>query len=91
MTLTPQHPPWTERHLTTPLIRLLAGQLGLDVDGIRVLEVRGRHSGTWHPTPLKVLPHTGQHYLVSLHGPSGSATSASTPTPGCGWADTSRR
>ena len=70
MTPATQHLSWTERQLTTPLLRLLAGRLGLDVDGIRLLEVRGRHSGTWHTTPLKVLPHAGHRYLISLHGPS---------------------
>ena len=70
MTPATQHQPWTERQLTTPLLRLLAGRLGLDVDGIWVLEVRGRHSGSWHTTPLKVLCHAGQRYLVSLHGNS---------------------
>jgi deazaflavin-dependent oxidoreductase (nitroreductase family) len=70
MTPTPQRPSWTERHLVTPLLRLLAGRLGLDTDGIRLLEVRGRHSGTWYTTPVKVLPHGGLRYLVSLHGPS---------------------
>jgi deazaflavin-dependent oxidoreductase (nitroreductase family) len=70
MTAITQHPSFTERRLVTPLLRLLAGRLGLDVDGIRLLEVRGRHSGTWHTTPLKVLTHAGQRYLVSLHGPS---------------------
>jgi F420H(2)-dependent quinone reductase len=70
MTPTTEGLPWTDRRLVTPLLRLLAGRLGLDVDGIRVLEVRGRHSGTWHTTPLKVLTHASQRYLVSLHGPS---------------------
>jgi deazaflavin-dependent oxidoreductase (nitroreductase family) len=70
MTPATQHLSWTERQLTTPLLRLLAGRLGLDVDGIRLLEVRGRHSATWYTTPVKVLPHGGQRYLISLHGPS---------------------
>ena len=46
MTPATQHQPWTERQLTTPLLRLL------------------------HTTPLKVLCHAGQRYLVSLHGNS---------------------
>jgi deazaflavin-dependent oxidoreductase (nitroreductase family) len=70
MTPTRQRLPFTERRLVTPLLRLLAGRLGLDTDGIRVLGVRGRHSGTWHTTPLKVLTYAGQRYLVSLHGNS---------------------
>src|SRR4029453_7303365 len=52
------------------LLGLLAGRLGLDVDGIRLPEGRGRHSATWYTTPVKVLPHGGQRYLISLHGPS---------------------
>jgi deazaflavin-dependent oxidoreductase (nitroreductase family) len=70
VTPTRQGLPFTERRLVTPLLRLLAGRFGLDVDGIRVLEVRGRHSGTWYTTPVKVLTHAGQRYLVSLHGNS---------------------
>lgn len=69
MTPAIQRLPVTERHLVTPL-RLLAGRLGLDTDGIRVPEVRGRHSGAWHRTPVKVLTHSGHRYLVSLHGTS---------------------
>lgn len=70
MTRAAQRLPWSERRVVTPLLRLLAGHLGLDTDGIRVLEVRGRHSGAWHHTPVKVLPHGGHRYLVSLHGAS---------------------
>jgi deazaflavin-dependent oxidoreductase (nitroreductase family) len=70
MTAISQHLPFTERHLVTPLLRVLAGRLGLDIDGIRVLEVRGRRSGAWHRTPVRVVPHAGQRYVVSLHGPS---------------------
>lgn len=67
---TTQRLPWAERRLITPLLRLLADRLGLDIDAIRLLEVPGRHSGTWHTTPLKVLPHGAHRYLVSLHGNS---------------------
>ena len=67
---TTQRLPWAERRLVTPLLRLLVGRLGLDTDGIRILEVLGRHSGTWHTTPLKVLTHGAHRHLVSLHGNS---------------------
>lgn len=70
MTPATQRLPWPERRLVTPLLRLLAGRLGLDTDQIRVLEVRGRHSGAWHRTPVKVLTHGEHRYLVSLHGAS---------------------
>jgi deazaflavin-dependent oxidoreductase (nitroreductase family) len=66
----PERLPWFERRLVTPLLRLLAGRLGLDADGIQVLEARGRHSGAWHRTPLKVVACGGRRYLVSLHGAS---------------------
>ena len=70
MTPTTEGRPRAERRLVTPLLRLLVGRLGLDIDGIRVLEVRGRHSGAWHTTPVKIVSHVGQRYLVSLHGRS---------------------
>jgi|SoiMethySBSTD1v2_1073268.scaffolds.fasta_scaffold85127_2 deazaflavin-dependent oxidoreductase (nitroreductase family) len=71
MTLTARRPSWSERRLVAPLLQLLVGRLGLDIDQVRMLEVRGRHSGAWHTTtPVKVLTHAGQRYLVSLHGNS---------------------
>jgi hypothetical protein len=39
MTRAAQRLPWSERRLVTPLLRLLAGRLGLDTDQVRVLEV----------------------------------------------------
>ncbi len=51
MSATTRRLSWSERRLVTPLLRLLVGRLGLDTDQVRVLEVRGRHSGTWHRTP----------------------------------------
>jgi hypothetical protein len=85
MTAISQHLPFTERHLVTPLLRVLAGRLGLDIDGIRVLEVRGRRSGTWHRTPVKVVPTPASATWCPCTAPrTGSATSASTPRHGCG-------
>jgi F420H(2)-dependent quinone reductase len=86
MTAISQRLPWTERRLVTPL-RLLAGRLGLDTDQVRVLEVRGRHSGAWHRTPVKVLTHRGHRYLVSPHGASDWVCNRRVhPRRGCGWA-----
>jgi deazaflavin-dependent oxidoreductase (nitroreductase family) len=34
------------------------------------LSVRGRRSGRWHTTPVAVLNHDGQRYLISYRGAS---------------------
>jgi deazaflavin-dependent oxidoreductase (nitroreductase family) len=65
-------PSWTQRRLVDPLMRAVA-TLGRDVDGIQVLEVRGRRSGRLRRTPVKVLEVDGARYLVSLFGASGWA------------------
>jgi deazaflavin-dependent oxidoreductase (nitroreductase family) len=49
----------------------LAARLGRDIDGIRVLEVRGRRTAKRRQTPVKVLELEGERYLVSLHGSCG--------------------
>jgi hypothetical protein len=82
MSATTRRLSWSERRLVTPLLRLLAGRLGLDIDQVWVLEVRGRHSGAWHRTPLKVLTHDGRRYLVSLHGAADWAPQPARPPPG---------
>ena len=41
---------------------------GLSVWGSRVLYVRGRSSGQWRSTPVNLLTHGGQRYLVSPRG-----------------------
>jgi deazaflavin-dependent oxidoreductase (nitroreductase family) len=50
--------------------RLVAGftRLGLSVWGSRVLEVRGRSSGQWRQTPVNLLSHDGERYLVAPRG-----------------------
>jgi len=50
--------------------RAVAGltRLGLSVWGSRVLEVRGRSSGEWRTTPVNLLSHEGQRYLVAPRG-----------------------
>jgi deazaflavin-dependent oxidoreductase (nitroreductase family) len=37
---------------------------------ISKLSVRGRRSGRWHTTPVAVLEHNGERYLVSYRGAS---------------------
>lgn len=46
----------------------LAGTFGLEVDGIRVLETRGRSSGNPHRTPVKPVSVDGVLHLVALYG-----------------------
>jgi deazaflavin-dependent oxidoreductase (nitroreductase family) len=43
-------------------------RLGLSVWGSRVLYVRGRSSGEWRSTPVNLLTHDGQRYLVAPRG-----------------------
>jgi deazaflavin-dependent oxidoreductase (nitroreductase family) len=50
--------------------RIVAGltRLGIGVVGSRVLEVRGRKSGEWRPTPVNPLSFEGATYLVAPRG-----------------------
>ncbi|MEW1913062.1 nitroreductase family deazaflavin-dependent oxidoreductase [Kitasatospora sp. NPDC085895] len=41
---------------------------GLSLWGSRVLAVRGRKSGEWRTTPVNLLTHDGQRYLVAPRG-----------------------
>lgn len=41
---------------------------GLSVWGSRVLAVRGRTSGEWRTTPVNLLTHDGERYLVAPRG-----------------------
>ena len=44
------------RHLFDPLTLFLVGRLGMDDhNGTRVLEVKGRKSGLWRATPVRLL------------------------------------
>jgi deazaflavin-dependent oxidoreductase (nitroreductase family) len=45
-----------------------ATRLGLSVWGSRVLRVRGRSSGEWRTTPVNLLSHDGERYLVAPRG-----------------------
>ncbi|MCD0482656.1 nitroreductase family deazaflavin-dependent oxidoreductase [Streptacidiphilus sp. ASG 303] len=45
-----------------------ATRAGLSVWGSRVLAVRGRKSGEWRTTPVNLLAHGGERYLVAPRG-----------------------
>jgi deazaflavin-dependent oxidoreductase (nitroreductase family) len=40
----------------------------IDHDGVRVLEIKGRISGIWRATPVRVLEFDGHQYLVAPQG-----------------------
>jgi deazaflavin-dependent oxidoreductase (nitroreductase family) len=61
---------WVERNLVNRAV-LLGTRLGRDIDGVRELAVRGRHTGKIRRTPVKVLEVDGERFLVSLRGDSG--------------------
>jgi deazaflavin-dependent oxidoreductase (nitroreductase family) len=50
-----------------PFIAVLT-RLGISVWGSRVLRVRGRKSGEWRSTPVNLLTHDGERYLVAPRG-----------------------
>jgi deazaflavin-dependent oxidoreductase (nitroreductase family) len=60
-------PGWFTRHVFN---RTVAGltRLGVSVWGSRVLEVPGRTTGEPRRTPVNLLAHEGQQYLVSPRG-----------------------
>jgi deazaflavin-dependent oxidoreductase (nitroreductase family) len=60
--------PWIMPHVIDPLTRFAVGRLGLDHDGVRVLEIKGRTSDLWRATPVRVLDVDGQQYLVAPQG-----------------------
>jgi deazaflavin-dependent oxidoreductase (nitroreductase family) len=57
-------PPWGQRHIGNRLAPLFRPSL------ISQLSVRGRRSGRWHTTPVAVLEHEGERYLISYRGAS---------------------
>lgn len=64
-----RQPPWIMRHVFDPLTLWLVGRLGMDDhNGTRVLEVKGRRSGAWRATPVRLLEQNGQRYLVAMYG-----------------------
>jgi hypothetical protein len=57
-------PPWMQRHIGNRMSVLFRPSL------ISKLSVGGRTSGRWHTTPVAVLEHKGERYLVSYRGAS---------------------
>ena len=55
------------RRLMNPFL-VLAMRMGISVWGSRVLEVRGRTTGTPRRTPVNLLKYEGHEYLVSPRG-----------------------
>lgn len=62
-----QEPGWFTKNVFNRLVALLT-RLGLSVAGSRVLEVKGRKSGEWRRTPVNLLVHEGERYLVAPRG-----------------------
>jgi deazaflavin-dependent oxidoreductase (nitroreductase family) len=60
-------PGWFTKHVFN---RIVAGltRMGLSVWGSRILAVRGRKTGEWRSTPVNLLSHDGQRYLVAPRG-----------------------
>jgi deazaflavin-dependent oxidoreductase (nitroreductase family) len=62
-----QEPGGFTRKVFNPVVAGLT-RLGVSVWGSRVLEVRGRKTGTARRTPVNLLEFEGNHYLVSPRG-----------------------
>ena len=60
-------PGWFTKHVFNRLVALLT-RAGLSVWGSRELRVRGRSSGQWRSTPVNLLTHEGERYLVAPRG-----------------------
>jgi deazaflavin-dependent oxidoreductase (nitroreductase family) len=66
-----REPPWIMREVVDLLTVLLVGRLGMDDhNGTRVLEVKGRKTGLWRATPVRLLELDGRRYLVAMYGNS---------------------
>jgi deazaflavin-dependent oxidoreductase (nitroreductase family) len=62
-----RRPDWFTRHVFNPLVAGLT-RAGVSVLGSRVLRVPGRKSVVWRETPVNLLVHDGEHYLVAPRG-----------------------
>ncbi|MFT3863919.1 MAG: nitroreductase family deazaflavin-dependent oxidoreductase [Solirubrobacterales bacterium] len=62
-----QEPGWFTRNVFNKAVAGLTA-LGFSVAGSRVLEVKGRKSGEWRTTPVNLLEHEGDRYLVAPRG-----------------------
>jgi deazaflavin-dependent oxidoreductase (nitroreductase family) len=60
-------PGWFTRNVFNKLVALLT-RSGVSIMGSRVLEVKGRKSGTPRQTPVNLLALNGREYLVSPRG-----------------------
>ncbi len=67
MAATYQKPGWFTKYVFNPAVAGLT-RLGLPLAGSRILEVKGRKSGEWRPTPVNPLPFEGKRYLVAPRG-----------------------
>jgi len=55
------------QHVLNPAVAALT-RAGVSVSGSAILRVRGRKSGAWRENPVNLLPHQGDHFLVSPRG-----------------------
>jgi len=62
-----KQPGWFTQQVFNRLVARLT-RLGISVWGSRVLEVRGRASGEPRRTPVNLLTHDGEPYLVAARG-----------------------
>jgi deazaflavin-dependent oxidoreductase (nitroreductase family) len=60
-------PGWFTRTIFNPLVAALT-RAGISVWGSRELRVRGRTTGAWRTTPVNLLVHDGERYLVAPRG-----------------------
>lgn len=60
-------PGWFTNNVSNRLVALLT-RAGLSIYGSRILAVRGRRSGEWRTTPVNLLVHGGERYLVAPRG-----------------------
>lgn len=62
-----QQPGWFTRNVFNRGVAVLT-RAGVSVAGSRILRVRGRSSGQWRETPVNLLGHEGERYLVAPRG-----------------------
>jgi deazaflavin-dependent oxidoreductase (nitroreductase family) len=60
-------PGWFTRKVMNPLVAALT-RAGISIWGSRELRVRGRTTGAWRTTPVNLLGHEGERYLVAPRG-----------------------
>jgi deazaflavin-dependent oxidoreductase (nitroreductase family) len=60
-------PGWFTKHVFNPTVAVLT-RAGLSVWGSRILAVRGRTTGQVRTTPVNLLLHGGERYLVAPRG-----------------------